>query len=76
MSSKSWEVIKTCYCQHIDTKSGWKPSWSIRLNGCRTRRRAFLPIVARKAVSCNLDGRPSCVWAGTNPVFDPFIETF
>jgi hypothetical protein len=23
---------------------------------------------------CNLDGRPSCLWAGTNPAVDPFTE--
>jgi hypothetical protein len=25
-------------------------------------------------LECNLDERPSCVWAGTNPAFDPFLE--
>jgi hypothetical protein len=26
------------------------------------------------AFSCNLDGRASCLWSGTNPAFDPFLE--
>jgi hypothetical protein len=26
------------------------------------------------ALRCNLDERPSCIWAGTNPAFDPFAE--
>jgi hypothetical protein len=26
------------------------------------------------AMECNLDGRPSCIWSGTNPAIDPFIE--
>jgi hypothetical protein len=27
-----------------------------------------------QAVDCNLDNRASCVWAGTNPAYDPFAE--
>ena len=25
-------------------------------------------------LDCNLDGRSSCLWSGTNPVIDPFVE--
>jgi hypothetical protein len=25
-------------------------------------------------LECNQDSRPSCLWAGTNPGVDPFVE--
>ena len=27
-----------------------------------------------QGVACNLNDKPSCVWAGTNPEYDPFKE--
>ena len=74
MSTKSWEVIKTCYCSHIRQDvtleaelvypSEWLPDQAPRVLAHR----------CSQAITCNLDGRPSCVWAGTNPAIDPFLE--
>jgi hypothetical protein len=74
MSTKSWEVIKTCYCHHIGQEvaleaelvypAEWLPDQAPRVFAHR----------CSQAFGCNLDGRPSCVWAGTNPAIDPFLE--
>ncbi len=74
MSIKSWEVIHTRYCHHTGQvvaleaelvyPSEWLPDQSPRLLAHR----------CSQALGCNLDGRPSCIWAGTNPAIDPFLE--
>ena len=74
MSTKSWEVIKSSYCHHIGQEVGleaklvypaeWQPEQAPRVLAHR----------CSQGVNCNLDGRPSCLWAGTNPAFDPFLE--
>ncbi len=74
MTIKSWEVINTRYCQHAGQvialeaelvfPSEWLPDQSPRLLAHR----------CSQALSCNLDGRLGCIWAGTNPVIDPFSE--
>ena len=74
MSTRSWEVIKTSYCHHIGREvaleaelvypAEWLPVQSPRVLAHR----------CSQGLGCNLDGRSSCLWAGTNPVIDPFLE--
>jgi hypothetical protein len=74
MSVKTWQPIKVCYCQHVGSEvaleaeliypAEWLPDQNPRVNAHRCSR----------GMTCNLDGRPSCIWAGTNPAIDPFIE--
>jgi hypothetical protein len=74
MSVRTWQVIKVRYCQHANAEVGleaqvvypaeWLPDQQPRVSAHR----------CSHAFACNLDGRPSCVWAGTNPAYDPFLE--
>ena len=74
MSVRVWQPIKISYCQHVGSEVAleaelvyppeWLPDQSPRVMAHRCSR----------AIACNLDGRPSCLWAGTNPMMDPFLE--
>jgi hypothetical protein len=74
MIIRSWDTIKVIYCHHADTDVGmqadvvyppeWLPDQPPRVLGHRCSHGA----------ECNLMGKPSCIWAGTNPNFDPFLE--
>lgn len=74
MSNRSWQVIRVRYCHHVGKEVGleadvvypaeWMPEQAPRVLGHR----------CSEAFNCSLDGRPSCVWAGTNPLYDPFKE--
>ena len=74
MTMRRWERIKVLYCQHAAAEAAlevqvvyppeWFPDQPPRVLAHRCSR----------AAECNLVGKPSCIWAGTNPVFDPFIE--
>jgi hypothetical protein len=74
MAVRIWQPIKFCYCQHVGSEvaleaelvypAEWLPEQAPRVRAHRCSR----------GVECNLDERPSCVWAGTNPLIDPFIE--
>jgi len=75
MAFRTWETIKVRYCHHVDAEvemeaqviypADWLPDQGPRVTAHRCSR----------ALACNLDGRSSCVWAGTNPAYDPFSET-
>lgn len=75
MAHKTWETIKIRYCEHVGEDVGmeahvvypaeWMPEQQPRVVAHRCSR----------AIACNLDERASCVWAGTNPAFDPFQES-
>ncbi|HLE13248.1 MAG TPA: hypothetical protein VI776_00765 [Anaerolineales bacterium] len=72
MSEKTWQTIKVQYCHHAEAEVGleaelvypaeWLPDQPPRITAHR----------CSHGLACNLDGRPSCIWAGTNPTFDPF----
>ncbi|MBL6965633.1 MAG: hypothetical protein ISR60_03675 [Anaerolineales bacterium] len=74
MSKKAWEVEKVNYCHHVGKEvaleaevvypADWLPDQPPRIVAHR----------CSEGTACNLDGRGSCVWAGTNPTYDPFRE--
>jgi hypothetical protein len=74
MIIRSWETIKVIYCHHADAEVGmqadvvlppeWLPDQPPRVLGHR----------CSHATECNLFGKPSCIWAGTNRTYDPFLE--
>jgi hypothetical protein len=72
MASKTWQPIKVTFCQHAGQP--------VSLEAEIIYPPEILPdqaprVVAHRcslALVCNLDGRASCVWAGTNPAIDPF----
>ena len=75
MATKTWQVVKVRYCDHVGKEVALEaelifpseilPDQQPRVNAHR----------CSYAFNCNLDDRPSCVWAGTNPTFDPFTES-
>ncbi len=75
MADKVWEVIKVQHCNHIDK--------DVSLEAEVVYPADILPDLAARveahrcsnALECNLEGRESCVWAGTNPAVDPLSET-
>jgi len=74
MSNKSWQVIKTCYCHHINQQVGLEAKLVYPAERLPEQAPRVLAHRCSQGMNCNLDGRPSCQWAGTNPAFDPFLE--
>jgi hypothetical protein len=72
MAVRNWQPVKICFCQHIGRNVAFEaeliypsetlPDTPPRVNAHR----------CSHGMECNLDGRPSCLWAGTNPAVDPF----
>jgi hypothetical protein len=65
MATKVWESIKVRYCEHAEDEvsleaqvvypSEWLPEQPPQVVSHR----------CSHAFACNLDNRPSCIWAGT-----------
>lgn len=72
MAKKTWEVSKVCYCEHVGQKvaletelvypAEFLPDQPPRVRGHR----------CSHGVNCNRMDKAACVWAGTNPDYDPF----
>jgi len=74
MAVKSWQPIKIRFCNHagqevaLEAELVYPPEWMPE------QKPRILAHRCSQALDCNQDGRPSCIWSGTNPAFDPFIE--
>ena len=74
MTEQSWEPVRVIYCQRIgeevalEVELVYPPEWMPNQDPRIVARRCS------RGMECNLDERGSCVWAGTNPVMDPFVE--
>jgi hypothetical protein len=75
MSEKTWEVISVRYCRHVDTQVGLEAEVVYPAEFMPDQPPRVYAHRCSHAFSCSLDGRQSCMWAGTNPLIDPFIET-
>lgn len=71
MAQRSMEVIQVCYCEHIRQQ--------VALEAEVLHPADFLPDPPRVLThrcslgdQCNQFAQAACVWAGTNPVVDPF----
>jgi hypothetical protein len=74
MAIRTWENLKMCYCERVAAQ--------VSLDIQVVYPEDILPdqpprVIAHRcshAMHCNLDDRPSCMWSGTNPAYDPFKE--
>jgi len=71
MTECSWEVSKVCYCEHVKQEVALESEVLYPMD--------FLPDPPRVrshrcslGAQCNQFAQPACIWAGTNPNFDPF----
>jgi hypothetical protein len=74
MAERKWEPIKTCYCQHVDQEVDLEAEMVFPVEWLPDQKPRIIAHRCSHALVCNLDGRPSCIWSGTNPMIDPFME--
>jgi hypothetical protein len=74
MTEKVWQSLKVCYCQHVDQDVALEAELVYPADMLPDPAPRVLAHRCSMGMQCNQDGRPSCMWAGTNPAFDPFQE--
>jgi hypothetical protein len=74
MAVKTWEVLKIRYCAHANAEVGLEAEVIYPSDILPDQAPRVLAHRCSHAFACNFDSRPSCVWAGTNPTYDPFAE--
>ncbi|MEJ2706326.1 MAG: hypothetical protein P8074_01815 [Anaerolineales bacterium] len=74
MAVKTWQVTKVRYCDHAGEEVALETQMVFPAEWLPYQQPRVLAHRCSHAVGCNLDNRPSCVWAGTNPTFDPFAQ--
>jgi hypothetical protein len=74
MAQKMWQVIKVRYCDHAGEEVAMEAEMIFPADLLPDQQPRIVAHRCSRAIACNLDNRASCIWAGTNPTFDPFAE--
>jgi hypothetical protein len=74
MAVRTWQPIKVCFCDHAGVEVALEAELIYPAELLPDQNPRVVAHRCSRAIDCNLDGRASCIWAGTNPAFDPFKE--
>jgi hypothetical protein len=74
MAVSMWQTIKVRYCQHAEAEVGLETKIVYPAEWLPDQLPRVLAHRCSRAIACNLDDRGSCIWSGTNPMYDPFLE--
>jgi hypothetical protein len=74
MAKKVWQPIKVQYCRHAGGEVALEAEVLYPEEHLPDEQPRVVAHRCTRGVECGLLSEASCVWAGTNPTFDPFAE--
>ena len=74
MADRVWEVSKTCYCNHVDMEVALETHLVFPADFIPDQNPRVLGHRCSQGLHCNQFSQAACIWAGTNPDYDPFQE--
>jgi hypothetical protein len=74
MAKKSWETIKICFCERVGTEVSFEAEVVYPAEFMPDQEPRVLAHRCSNGSECNKVSKAACIWAGTNPSFDPFSK--
>lgn len=74
MAIRTWETIKVRYCDRACNQVGLEVELVYPSEWMPNEQPRVLAHRCTHGMLCNLDERATCLWAGTNPLVNPFDE--
>jgi hypothetical protein len=74
MAEKKWQIIMVRYCEHAAQEVEFEVELVLPAENLPEQPPRVLAHRCSRGLACNIFDEPSCIWAGTNPDFDPFQE--
>jgi hypothetical protein len=74
MAVRSWQSMKTQYCGRADEEVSLEADMVFPSETLPDQPPRILAHRCSHAMICNQYNQAACVWAGTNPTYDPFAE--
>jgi len=72
MAKRVLEVSKVCFCEHAGEDVALETEVVYPAEFLPDQSPRILAHRCSHSLYCNQLSRPTCIWAGTNPDFDPF----
>jgi hypothetical protein len=74
MAFRKWEVIQTCFCAHVEQEVALESELVFPADFLPDQNPRVLGHRCTQGLMCNQFSQSACVWAGTNPSYDPFQD--
>jgi hypothetical protein len=74
MAVRTWQPLKTQYCGRADEEVSLEAEMVFPSETLPDQPARVLAHRCSQAMACNQFNQAACVWAGTNPTYDPFAE--
>jgi hypothetical protein len=74
MTKKVWQPIKVQYCQHVKGEVALEAEVLYPGEHLPDQNPRIVAHRCSQGMQCGLLSEGACVWAGTNPAYDPFVE--
>ena len=74
MATKVWKPVKTQYCSHVDAEVSFEAEVVFPAEYLPDQPARVLAHRCSHTLTCMTAGPSACVWAGSNPMYDPFAE--
>jgi hypothetical protein len=74
MAVRQWETLKIVYCEHACKNVGLEAEVIYPADTVFESQPRVVAHRCSSAYECATLNQASCVWAGTNPNYDPFQE--
>lgn len=75
MAETAWEKSKTIYCDHVDCQVALEVEVAYPSEHLPDQLPRILARRCSHGKECSLLEKAACVWAGTNPNYDPFDQS-
>lgn len=72
MAEKAWETVKTIHCDHVECDVALEVEVVYPSEHLPEQLPRLLARRCSRGVECSLMEKAACIWAGTNPNYDPF----
>lgn len=74
MALRTWHTIKARYCHHAGAQVGLEAEVVYPAEWLPDQPPRTLAHRCTHGITCNLEARPTCLWSGTNPTYDPLTS--
>ncbi|HVN56283.1 MAG TPA: hypothetical protein VMT46_18285 [Anaerolineaceae bacterium] len=72
MAKKTWQTLKICYCERADAEVSLEAEVVYPVEFLPDQAPRILAHRCSLGAECNKSSKVACIWAGTNPNYDPF----
>jgi hypothetical protein len=75
MAERRWEVLKVVFCERAGCEVALEAQMAYPSEVLPDQPPRLISKRCSRGLECNFWEHMTCVWAGTNPLYDPFAET-